>query len=146
MPIGTRRRCLMKKTGHEKSRDTVPLISCGQVLAESDQATGKRNINEKKRASRGGVTWRRHVEASFRWFRDGCDQSQDGSGSAPLPYFHILVLNPNRVSIPPFERFPFCLFLTLNTPLPEKTGRQTARQNCLVVDVINHTLTGVPLG
>jgi hypothetical protein len=25
MPIGTRRRCLMKKTGHEKSRDTVPL-------------------------------------------------------------------------------------------------------------------------
>ncbi len=27
MPIGTRRRCLMKKTGHEKSRDTVPLRS-----------------------------------------------------------------------------------------------------------------------
>jgi hypothetical protein len=26
MPIGTRRRCLMKKTGQEKSRDTVPLI------------------------------------------------------------------------------------------------------------------------
>jgi hypothetical protein len=25
MPIGTRRRCLMKKTGPEKSRDTVPL-------------------------------------------------------------------------------------------------------------------------
>jgi hypothetical protein len=25
MPIGTRRSCLMKKTGHEKSRDTVPL-------------------------------------------------------------------------------------------------------------------------
>jgi hypothetical protein len=26
MPIGTRRRCLMKKTGPEKSRDTVPLM------------------------------------------------------------------------------------------------------------------------
>jgi hypothetical protein len=25
MPIWTRRKCLMKKTGHEKSRDTVPL-------------------------------------------------------------------------------------------------------------------------
>jgi hypothetical protein len=25
MPIGTSRSCLMKKTGHEKSRDTVPL-------------------------------------------------------------------------------------------------------------------------
>jgi hypothetical protein len=25
MPIETRRSCLMKKTGHEKSRDTVPL-------------------------------------------------------------------------------------------------------------------------
>ncbi len=25
MPIGTRRRCLMEKTEHEKSRDTVPL-------------------------------------------------------------------------------------------------------------------------
>jgi hypothetical protein len=25
MPIGTRRRCLIKKTGYEKSRDTVPL-------------------------------------------------------------------------------------------------------------------------
>jgi hypothetical protein len=25
MPIGTRRSCLTKKTGHEKSRDTVPL-------------------------------------------------------------------------------------------------------------------------
>jgi hypothetical protein len=29
MPIGTRRRCLMKKTGHEKSRDTVPLNRLG---------------------------------------------------------------------------------------------------------------------
>ncbi len=25
LPIGTRISCLMKKTGHEKSRDTVPL-------------------------------------------------------------------------------------------------------------------------
>jgi hypothetical protein len=30
MPIGTRRSCLMKKTGHEKSRDTVPLRSQGK--------------------------------------------------------------------------------------------------------------------
>jgi hypothetical protein len=27
MPIGTRRSCLMKKSGHEKSHDTVPLTA-----------------------------------------------------------------------------------------------------------------------
>jgi hypothetical protein len=31
MPIGTRRRCLMKKTGHEKSRDTVPLMNFDHI-------------------------------------------------------------------------------------------------------------------
>jgi hypothetical protein len=31
MPIGTRRRCLMKKTRPEKSRDTVPLTTEGKM-------------------------------------------------------------------------------------------------------------------
>ncbi len=38
MPIGTRRRCLMKKTGHEKSRDTVPLKDCAWKKIKKDRA------------------------------------------------------------------------------------------------------------
>ncbi len=30
MPIETRKSCLMKKTGHKKSRDTVPLTNQGE--------------------------------------------------------------------------------------------------------------------
>jgi hypothetical protein len=37
MPIGTMRRCLMKKTGHKKSRDTVPLtLTRCKVIEQED--------------------------------------------------------------------------------------------------------------
>jgi hypothetical protein len=36
MPIGTRRRCLIKKTGHGKSRDTFPLTKQSQFVKIGD--------------------------------------------------------------------------------------------------------------
>ncbi len=48
LPIGTRRSCLMKKTGHEKSRDTVPLKVdyLSQMLSCLDfSSCSCRNIN-----------------------------------------------------------------------------------------------------
>jgi hypothetical protein len=48
MPIGTRKRCLMKKTGHEKSRDTVPLNSLRYLFVFNYDASSTLKITVPK--------------------------------------------------------------------------------------------------
>jgi hypothetical protein len=48
MPIGTRKKCLMKKTGHEKSGDTVPLNSLRYLFVSNYDASSTLKITVPK--------------------------------------------------------------------------------------------------